>query len=653
MEKPPFNKLNPISFDQVQIIDAFWSKRQKINRKVSIHFQYQKFEENHHIDNFRVASGLKKGITRGLFYLDSDLYKWLEGASYILHQYDDLVLEEKVNEIVDLIAESQMQDGYINTYYSTKFPGRKLTFIHITHELYCAGHLFQAAIAHYNATRSKKLLNIAIKFADLLVKRFLGGKIKGAPGHEEIELALIALYRITKNTKYLELVQDFINRRGNIKNFGSYALYAYLDCVRVLKKAKTIEQEYDKLHSIIEKEKEGPPEYAVKLTLKDVLILFRENYNGNTYQLNVPVRKAWRPVGHAVRAMYLYCGMADLYSEAGDKSLLKALEKIWLKLVKARIYITGGVGSVKAIEGFGRDFKLKPKDSYSETCAAIGNMMWNWRMLQITGKAKYADLIERLLYNAMLVGQSIDGKKYTYSNPLVSYGKNERQEWFICACCPPNVARTISSIGKYVYSTSEKGIWIHQYVGNRTSIRLTSDKIITLIQESHFPWRGKVKIKLEMKNNQKFKLFFRIPKWCNETELKINQEKYQDYLTPGKYVEIIRNWTNDDIIDLNFKMELRLEKSDQRIKANHGRVAISCGPLIYCIEQRDNKNINIFKSRISQNTDLKITYKPEFLGGINIIEGNLVNGQKFTAIPYYTWGNRGPNNMQIWNLIEK
>jgi len=522
------------------------------------------------------------------------------------------------------------------------------------HELYCAGHLIQAAIAHQKATGSNELINVAIKFADLLVKLFLGGKRKGVPGHEEIEMALIEIYRITENSEYLRLAEEFINRRGNISGFKTYVINQYLDLISTLNLAEKKNQEYQRAaeipFTINEKESEVA-EWVSKLALKGQLTLFRENLNGNYIQSNVPVREIYKPVGHAVRAMYLFCGMADLFSETGDKKLLHALRRVWLKMVKARMYITGGIGSENGTEGFRKDFALKNEDSYSETCAAIGNMMWNLRMLQITSNCKYADLIELIMYNAMLVGQSINGIEYTYDNPLVSDGKDKRFEWFRCACCPPNVARTISSIGKYIYSTSEKGVWIHQYIGNNANIELGSNTI-KVSQKTRFPWNGDVNIKLNLSKSQKFSIFLRIPSWSIETDLKINGEQYLDGLSSGKYVEIIRNWLNNDILDITFKMKATFVDSDKRIRQNRGRVAISNGPLIYCLEQKDNMDLDIYTAIIKRDQDLNVKYQPEMLGGVNKILGKDLSGKDFTAIPYYAWNNRGADKMQIWNLTE-
>ncbi|MHA1350531.1 MAG: beta-L-arabinofuranosidase domain-containing protein [Promethearchaeota archaeon] len=360
--KRPFNKLKPVSFVNVNINDNFWSKRQQINRDISIHHQHQMLEGDFHIDNFRVASGLKKGVQIGEFYFDSDLYKWLEAACYILNRYSDPVLETKVNEVVDLIKKSQTKDGYINTFYSTRFIERRFTNIYLMHEMYCAGHFIQAAIAHYHATKKKVMLNVAIKFANLLVSLYLGGKRKGVPGHEEIEMALIALYRITENPNYLKLAEEFINRRGNISNFKTYSVNQYLNMLSTLGLAKKKNQEFQSSSeekNTGKEEESEVAEWTSNLTLKSQLILLKENLNGAYIQSNVPVREIFEPVGHAVRAMYLFCGMADLYSEVGDKTLLKALRRVWLKMLKARMYITGGTGSEKGTEGFKKDFALK------------------------------------------------------------------------------------------------------------------------------------------------------------------------------------------------------------------------------------------------------------------------------------------------------
>ncbi|MFO8017467.1 MAG: glycoside hydrolase family 127 protein [Promethearchaeia archaeon] len=653
----PYYKIVPIPFEKVHISDPFWSERQKVNREISIFAQHRHLEEQGHLDNFRITAGQKRGMTKGLFYLDSDLYKWLEGASYILSRNFDKRLHEMVEEMVTLIKQSQTSDGYVNTFFTTKFLEERFTTTYVTHELYCAGHLFQAAIAHYKATGNTTLLKVAERFADLLVHLYLTRHRKGVPGHEEIEMALIDLYRHTGKNKYLKLAKEFLTRRGTIPHFKTYAMNQYLHTSSLLRKAEQLQKEKLKKNTLKGNEAEAKieeesPEYLTGMTVKDAIVLIRENLNGKVYQLHKPVREIRKPVGHAVRALYLYCGMADLYAETGEEELLKALELIWLKMTKAQMYITGGTGTVKSTEGFGKDFALDPADSYSETCAAIGNLMWNWRMLQITGKTKYAELIERLLYNAVLVGQSIDGLKYTYTNPLKSCGDDTRHEWFICACCPPNIARTISSLGNYIYSKTKNGVYIHQYIGSSVQLTLENTKV-RITMESHFPWHGDVQIHIDPSNFGQFSLFLRIPNWAEDTNLAVNGKAVTNTLKKSTYFKIRRIWERGDKIQLRFFMEPKIIKSEPRVKSTCGKVAIRYGPLIYCMEQIDNPTIDIFKGTIAEKPHFQVIYKEKLLGGINIIKGELANNSEFTAIPYYAWGNRGPNKMQVWQPLEK
>ncbi|MHA1148782.1 MAG: glycoside hydrolase family 127 protein [Promethearchaeota archaeon] len=653
-EKRPFNKLIPISFEQVEILDDFWSRKQKVFRNKAIYHQHQKLEEYKHIDNFRVASRLKSGIFRGVFFFDSDLYKWLEAACYILQLQKQKMqdLEVKVKEIVDLIVKAQESDGYLNTFYSIMVPELRFSNPLIMHELYCMGHFFEAAIAYYNATSKLDLINVASKCVDLLIDNFINKKLKGAPGHQEIELALIKLFQLTQEYKYLDLAEEFINRRGNIKGYKKWAMKCIRNAAATFKKEKQIIKKYEETNDDFYKVEK----YAVKMSffhrLKGIYRIFREFINGKYFQLDVPVRKAREPVGHAVRAMYLYTAMADLYSEKGDSALLEALKVIWEQMVEKKMYITGGIGSIGVLEGFGKDYKLNNKNSYSETCAAIGNMFWNWRMTQIKPEARYADLFERLLYNAMLVGPSLDGCSYMYNNPLESNGKNERYDWYTVACCPSNIARIISSLGGYIYSISEHQIWVHQYIGSKSKVFLGNTPI-KIIQESKFPWEGKITLRLEMKENQELIVKLRIPEWCKETKILINKEVVHGMFTPSTYFEIEREWTDQDQISLLFSMEPTLLYADPHVKKNKGKVAIYNGPVIYCMEQRDNKDFNVLKAKIAKDPEFELFYDPTLLGGINLIKGKLSTGKKFTAIPYHTWLNRGPNKMIMWIKGEK
>ncbi len=644
-DRRPYNQLTPVPFYQVDISDDFWSKRQEVNRKVAIYHQYNQLEKDHHIENFRIAAGIKEGTQVGEFYFDSDLYKWLEAASYILHLNDDEDLRIKINEIVNLIIKAQMDDGYLNTFYSTKFSEKRFTNLFFMHELYCGGHLIQAAIAHYEATGSRKLLAAAEKFADLIVDIFLTKNKKEAPGHQEIELALIELYRISGNSNYLNLSKDFLDRRGKSANSIRYILTKNSNMKSTMKMAKEINQEINIKHPRgIEDEVKN---FYSDLTFLENIKFTIGVINGTTFQVNTPIRDIVDPLGHAVRATYMYSAIADLYSETGEVILLEVLNKIWQKIVKAKMYITGGIGSIKGIEGLEKDFKLKKEKSYSETCAAIGNLMWNWRMLQITADCKYADLIEKLIYNAMLVGQSIDGKSFTYSNPLISNGYEERKEWFLCPCCPPNFARIIASIGKFIFSLGDNSIWLHQYIGSTADLKLNNNSI-KINQVSGFPWNGNVKVTMQLEKNQKFSFFLRIPNWSYYPKLFINELEYENELTPGKYIEIIRNWTDNDIIEIEFGIVPKFVENVFKRKDTRGFVSIQNGPIIYCLEQKDNNSFDIFKMKISKDQELEVEFNASLLGGINVIHGKTVNSLEFKAIPYYSWNNRGADKMQVW-----
>ena len=641
-KKRPYNKLTSIPLQHVVINDLFWSNRQEINRKVAIHHQYEQLEKANHINNFRIAANLKNGRHKGESYYDSDLYKWLEGACYILHHNEDEELKTKVDEIVELILKSQLKDGYINTYFSTNFIEKRFSNITFMHELYCAGHLIEAAIAHYNATGSRRFLNNVERFIDLIFTIFMEEKKINPPGHQEIELALLSLYQLTNKKKHFLLAEDFINRRGKGANSKRYIFNQFLNLNSILKQVKDL--------GLKEGESSEIEDFYSNLSIKERIKFYYAILNGTCYQLDTPVRMIKDPVGHAVRAMYMFSAMADLYAENGDKHLINALVRLWSKIIEGKMYITGGIGSIKGIEGFEKDFKLRIKRSYSETCAAVGYLMWNWRMLQITAQSKYSDLIEKILYNSLLVGQSLDGKKYSYTNPLISNGDYERKEWFLCPCCPPNLARTIASLGQYIYSKSDKGFFIHQYIGSKVQGEI-NDISIKIHQQSQFPWQGKVKIKilLEQTNILPFNISLRIPEWSKKSEICINKEKLMMVPSRNNYFDISRTWSNDDEISLMFEMNPHFIKGDPRVKDIKHKLAIANGPLIYCLEQKDNRGFDINDTRIRVESSLDITYKNDLLGGINVIEGTTFTGERFVAIPYYAWNNRGPYTMQIWH----
>lgn len=419
-----------IPFNKVIIDDRFWKPRIDNNQYISLPYQFEQLNSSGVLDNFKRVIGRLGGEYVGPFWMDSDAYKWLEAASYTLATNPDPRIQKWVDEVITLVKDTQEPDGYLNTYFQLVEPNKKFTNLGICHELYCAGHLIQAAVAHYKATGQKTLLNIARRQADCIDANFGVGKLEGMPGHEEIEMALVDLYRVTGEERYLNLSRFFIDQRGKSNSRFRFEL-AHLDEIA------------------------GKPGIPGQLNQK--FYGTYESYDGSYAQDHLPVREQDVVVGHAVRAMYLYCGMADLAAETGDEGLLKAMERLWKNVTTRRMYITGGIGPTKENEGFTRDFDLPNDTAYAETCAAVGMIMWNHRLLQLKGESRYADIMEQVLYNGFLAGVSLNGCKFFYDNPLQSDGTHHRQNWFWCACCPPNMLRILASLGGYIYSQTTDG----------------------------------------------------------------------------------------------------------------------------------------------------------------------------------------------------
>ena len=604
--KSPYAKLKTIPISSVKV-SGFWGKRIKILHDVTLPEQYRLLEETQRLYNFRRAAGKVKGDYYGFFFNDTDVYKWQEAVSFSFASYGrDENLEKILDQTIKEVAEAQDEDGYLDTYFTFERKKDRWTNLKDMHELYCAGHLIQAGIAHHRTTVKDTLLNIAKRFADHIDNVFGPGKKEGTCGHPEIEMALVELYRETGDKRYLNLVKFFIDERG-----------------------------------------------------KGLI-------GGETYHIDHKLfRELTEIVGHAVRALYLNCGATDLYLETGEKELMESLERLWKNFVERKMYITGGAGARHEGEAFGEEYELPNDTAYAETCAAIGSFMWNFRMLLAKGEGRFSDIMEQTLYNGLLSGISLNGKEYFYVNPLEDNGEHRRKPWFACACCPPNIARLIASIPGYMYTTSEEGIWVHLYGENEAKIPW-GDKEIKLIEKTNYPWEGN--IKLEVKTEGEYKIFLRIPSWAKGYTIKINGNKINTKEVKNGYIEVENQWKEGDKINLELPMEIEIIESHPKVKDNVGKVAIKRGPIVYCMEQVDNPWGDPRYMEIA-DYNLKAE-PSEILEGIVIIKGkgkivdcriwenNLylpkeeVKRNKkeveFITIPYYAWANREKGPMTVW-----
>ena len=640
----PFAVIEQLPLSRVEITGGFWAEKRAQLEKVVLPSQWEQLEAHHNIDNFRVLAGVKQGVHQGPVYIDSDLYKWLEAACYVSGKHpEDQRLAERIEELTGLIAKVQMPDGYLNTYYQSFAPERRFTNLVMNHELYCAGHFIEAACAHKEATGKDGLLKVAVKLADHIDSQFGPGKNPGVPGHEEIELALVRLYRATGDKKYLEKASWFINQRGRYTKYPKALLKSLQD------QSELAQIVNEKRRPWLEKapQAKSAAGYIVGSALLDLRIPW-EFLSGKYFQDDKPLLDMTVAEGHAVRAMYFFTGAADVYLETGDKPLLSALEKIWDNTISKRTYITGGMGSLPGIEGFGRDYEL-PNRSYTETCAAIGSFFWNFRMLLATADASYAELMEKTLYNAILPALALDGRSYFYQNPLTSSGRDHRSEWYGCACCPPNIARLFASLERYIFGRSKDRIWVHQYISSSAQFEQSGQQI-RLELESGFPWSGDVKIKIRSEKPSRFALMLRIPSWAQGAELAVNASKFADRIEPGKYLELAREWKNGDELLIHFPFAVRLLDSPPQVKKNRGKVALMRGPLIYCLESIDNPGLKPRVVALDRSAKVSAE-KSDILGGVMVLKARTKSGQDLTLIPYYAWCNRGPSLMEVWLKI--
>jgi uncharacterized protein len=642
----------PVPLANIKIKDSFWSPRQSLLSSSILH-QYNNLERTHHIDNFRIAANLKQSAFVGIFFYDSDLYKWLEAATYCLHLGENDALRQKVEAIVHIVVGAQGEDGYINTFFTVNFPDERMKNFYTMHEMYCCGHLIEAAVARYVLEDKDDLLDVAKRFADFLIAFDPDNKdTTFVPGHQEIELALVKLYRCTNDTKYLDFAMQLIDKRGHNPHLTRTAFQKAISTARLLTRQRSNLSHWEAAHGKIEEQGIDMGHDTVAITASDLFRFIASFLNGQYVQQHVPVRDQSEPVGHAVRAMYMYSAMTDIFMETGDKSLLDALQAIWANLTEKRMFITGGVGSLPLIEGFGKDYELDNQKAYCETCAAIGNFLWNWRMLQATGECKYADLMERILYNAILAGWSIDGTKFRYSNPLATKKGKPHQEWFAVACCPSNISRIVGSLGQYIASTDgTNSLWIHQYIGSALDFALDDGTRLQLAIDSEFPWSGHASVTLTSSPPVEFILNLRVPSWAHDVNISIDGTEIVKKHDWGVYLPIKHEWNSGNKIDVEFGMPAEFLLPDPHVRTNRGRVAITRGPIVYAIEAADNTWYKYGNLAIDIPGQLQSMHEPEKLGGVMTVHGtgsSAGNKVAFTAIPYFTHGNRAPGPMEVW-----
>lgn len=633
--------LAPVPFTSVVVTDDFWSPKQSTMARDGLPLQLLHLKANHHVDNFRVVAGLQGGTYRTMFYYDSDLYKWVEAASIACHVLRDDALEREVDLIVDAIIKAQQPDGYVNTFFCTTAPQERMKWPYSMHEMYSGGHLIEAGVSRAMVTGKEDLLHAGIKFADFLISwREQHPKSRMIPGHQEIELALYRLWRKTGEQRFRDLARDLLRARGTDKHVGWTAITNGRALLRLMEDNRRRAMENEET-TIKEPSKAWP---NVPVPLSTMIRFAWSAITGRYTQQHAPVLAQREPTGHAVRATYMYSAMADWYMESGERGILDVLDSTWNRMVQRRMHVTGGLGPLPLIEGWGRDFELNDEKAYCETCAAIGNVLWNWRMFLATGQSKYVDVMELALYNGVLGGWSLDGKGYTYVNPLA--GKEvRREEWFECACCPPNVGRVVMGIGGLIAATGKDGgITIALHAGARIQAG-NGRKRETLMTRSSLPWDGKFEV--DLPEEVPPSLSIRVPAWATGFKIAVNGQPVdfkpsngtikipRDSLLPGGHVTIEFPFTGQFV---------HPHKGD---KGHRGQVAVKRGPLVYCAEAIDNNGMD--------PRTLAIDVAAPLAEKVMVVQGHRVVGLDaggVVLVPFFARGNRESGAFATWFKVK-
>lgn len=610
--------IEPVSFVDVKLEDHFWAPRIKANQEVTIPIALKQSYNTGRIDNFKKAGGLMPGYFGTSYpFDDSDVFKIIEGMAYSIQTFPNAELEAQLDTLVYYIGKAQEEDGYLLTARTAAEPGKLHEWLgekrwekapDLSHELYNMGHMYEAAVAHYLATGKHSFLDIAIKSADLIVKDFLIGGLKYEPGHQVIEMGLVKLYRVTGKKEYLDLAKYFLDLKGHGER-GEYC------------------------------------------------------------QTHKPVIEQNEAVGHAVRAVYMYSGMADVAALTDNQDYFNAIDKIWNNVIEKKYYITGGIGAQGDGEAFGTNYELPNMEAYCETCAAIGNVFWNHRLFLLHGDAKYYDVIERTLYNGLLSGINLSGDHFFYPNPLESKGQHARSEWFGCACCPSNICRFMPSILGYIYAHKNERIYVNLFIESETDIQMAENSI-HLSQSSNYPWEGNITINVEPQESERFDVLIRVPGWAlghpvpsdlytymnspqQKVELKLNKKPVDYAIGADGYIAISRTWQKGDEIEISLPMEVHRTLANERVEADRGKTSLERGPIVYCLEWADNDG-KVLDAVLNDDTEIAFTYNGDKLDGIVELMMDVkgtncdVGNKRLTAIPYYAWANRGPGEMTVW-----
>ena len=626
--------LRAVPISRVRFTGGFWAQRQAVNTRRTLPIEYEQCKTTGRLDAFKLEWKPGLGTEPPHIFWDSDVAKWIEAVAYSLLSHPDGKLERLTDGVIEMIAAAQQPDGYLNTHYIVAEKDKRWSNLRDNHELYCAGHMIEAAVAYFEATGKRKLLDTVARYADHIAAVFGtgDGQKRGYCGHEEIELALVKLGRVTGEKRFLDLATYFVDERGRQNPH-------YFD---------------------VEARARGEDE---------------KKYWAKTYaycQAHAPVRELREVAGHAVRAMYLYCAMADLAGLLGDRSLRKACERLWDDLVKKKLYITGGIGPSAHNEGFTVDYDLPNESAYAETCAAVGLAFWAHRMAHLDADGRYTDMLERCLYNGTISGVSLDGERFFYVNPLESRGKHHRQEWFGCACCPPNIARLVASVNGYVYSTASDArgkpvLLTHLYGECDATVTLAGHQV-RVLQHTQYPWDGYVRLTLGLAGSElDATVAVRIPAWCRGASLSVNGKTVKlKSVTDRGYAYIARVWNDGDVIELVMPMPIERIEARPEVRSDCGRIALQRGPVVYCLESADN-GANLADVALQRGDEIKAKFEPRLLGGVVTLNGKAqrrdasrfgddlyaprrerVERVAIKAVPYFAWDNRKAGEMVVW-----